>query len=198
MAVLKCECLSVTLSDQGDAEKKVSPLSVKLSSMLDPQPASLFIITMSPHFLFSSVKQPDGPKHPCLYKPVRVPGEPELLTLARATGDPLLDSLPARETNQPRDPGCSRARFTTRIICLTHAPVGSADLEYSSRLLSAHQLSAATKMVTVSQRKWTQQKPASWTKQQDTEVGICEEERGPPDRIHLDTIELAPLHLNIT
>ena len=199
LAVLKCECLSVTMSDQGIAEKKVSPL---LSKTFPPRwilDQRLFSSSQCLRTFSSplSNSQTGQSIHACTNQS-ESPGGPELLALARATGDPLLDSLPARETNQPQDPGCSRARFTTRIICLTHAPVGSADLEYSSRLLSAHQLSAATKMVTVSQRKWTQQKPASWTRRQDMEVGICEEERGPPDRIHLDTIELAPLHLNIT
>ncbi|KAL7404678.1 hypothetical protein ABVT39_018126 [Epinephelus coioides] len=38
---------------------------------------------MSPRFLFLSVKQPDKPKHPCLYKPVRVPGKLKPLTQPR-------------------------------------------------------------------------------------------------------------------
>lgn len=51
----------------------------------------------------------------------------------KATGDPLLDSLLARETNQPQNPGCLTANFKTRIICLTHMPVESADLEDSKQ-----------------------------------------------------------------
>lgn len=53
--------------------------------------------------------------------PVQVPEEPVLLTQQRQQETLLPDSLPARETNQRRDPGCFRASFMTRIICLTLA-----------------------------------------------------------------------------
>lgn len=71
----------------------------------------------------------------------------------KATGDPR-DCLLARETNQPQDPGCLRANSKARIICLAHMPVGSTDLEDTSRLLPAHNRHAATKTVAGSQRTW--------------------------------------------
>lgn len=46
-------------------------------------------------------------------------------------------------------------------------PVGfTQTLSALADFLSAHQLSAVTNMVTVSQRKWTQRTLASWMKQQ--------------------------------
>lgn len=54
-------------------------------------------------------------------------------------------------------------------------PVASADLKYSSRLVSAHQLSAIGKMVAVSQRKWAHQRPGHLDESADMEVGSCEE-----------------------
>lgn len=72
---------------------------------------------------------------------------------ARATGDPR-DSLLARETNQPQDPGCLGANSKARIICLAHMPVGSTDLEDTSRLLPSHELHTAPMMVAESQRTW--------------------------------------------
>ncbi|KAK5865785.1 hypothetical protein PBY51_020027 [Eleginops maclovinus] len=116
---------------------------------------------MSTFFLFFPVKLPDKPKHPCLHKPVRVPGK---LAQPRQQGTLCLRASLPEKLISLRIQASFRASFTTRIICLTQTPVGSADLEYSSRLVSAHQLSAVTKTETWGQNEWTQQKPASWRK----------------------------------
>lgn len=95
----------------------------------------------------------------CAQAPCRTPASHS----SRATGDPR-DSLHARETNQPQDPGCLRANSKARIICLAHMPVGSTDLEDTSRLRPAHRRHSATKTVAGSQRTW--QKTVTCMKQQ--------------------------------
>lgn len=81
----------------------------------------------------------------------------------RAAGDPR-DRLLARETHQPQDPGCLTANSKARIIFLAHMPVGSTDLEDTSRLLPAHDRHTATKTVAGSQRTW--QEALTCTEQQ--------------------------------
>lgn len=95
---------------------------------------------------------------------------------ARAAGDPR-DSFLAKETNQPQDPGCLRAKSKARIICLALMPVGSADLEDTSRLLPAHEPHTATKTVAASQRTW--QKTFTCTKWQTRRWESVRGHRGP-------------------
>lgn len=149
------------------------------------------------HTFSSPVKQPDKPKHPCLYKPVRVSGETWASHSAKATGDPLLDSLPARGTNQPQDPDCFRASLTTRIICLTNA-------SWVRRPWALQQTPFCPPTVCCKQDGDCEPKevdPAEASQldeSADMEVGSCEEEWGPPEKIHLDTLKLAWPHLNLT
>lgn len=92
----------------------------------------------------------------CAQAPCRTPASYS----PRATGD-LGHSLPARETNQPQDPGCLRANSKARIICLAHMPVGSTDLRTPAGSFLRH---TATKTVAGSQRTW--QRTVTCTKQQ--------------------------------
>lgn len=117
------------------------------------KPASPCFIPTSARPLFCAVRRPDGPECSCLCKPGPAPCRTPAPHSARATGDPR-DSLLARETNQPQDPGCLGANSKARIICLAHMPVGSTDLEDTSGLLPGHELHTAMKKVAESQRTW--------------------------------------------
>lgn len=138
--------------------------------------------------VFSSVKKPGRPKHPCLYKPVWGPGESEL---SQGNRDPLLDSLSARETNHPQDPGCFRASFTTRIICLHSASwVCSTSWVCRPRVFQQTPFCPLTVCCYedgVCEPKEVDPAEASQLDEAaDMEVGSCEEEWRPLDRIHLE------------
>lgn len=120
-----------------------------------------------------------SPLQPDMHKSAQVPqGRSELLTQPRQQETLCLTASFPEKLISHRIQVVS-GPIPRQELSASHTSAWSADLKDSSRLLSAHQLSAITKMVAVSQRKWTHQRSATWMNQQ-TWRGKVEHPPTPP------------------